>query len=152
MRAKQTAGAFTLIEIMIVVAIMGMLLSMGIPPVARALQKQGMAKALGDLTDAIAHARAAAILGGSDQVLTLHPLDLSVEAPGFANTKFPDGIYIDILDVNFIQFEREDVAQVKFRPNGTCDEFTIVLRSNRGEMEKISMDVVTARPEIVSVR
>jgi len=43
------AGAFTLIEILIVVGIMGLTLTMGVPAFVRALHKEGMRKARSDL-------------------------------------------------------------------------------------------------------
>ncbi len=33
---------------------------------------------------------------------------------------------------------------MRFFPNGTCDELTLVLRSDRNEYRKISLEVTTA--------
>ena len=64
----------------------------------------------------------------------------------------PGDVVIDILGVNFIQFENAEEARVCFFPNGTSDEFTIVLHSSGGNYEKIYLDTVTALPEIEDIR
>jgi len=46
------AGAFTLIEILIVVGIIGLTLTMGVPAFVRAMHKEGMRKAQSDLLEA----------------------------------------------------------------------------------------------------
>ena len=145
-------GAFTLIEVMIVVAILGLVLTMGIPSIVRTFEKEGMRKAQEDVLEACKAARAEAIIKASPQDLVFHPHDHTFEAPGFAQVKLPDNVAIEILGVNFIQLEDADIAKVKFYPNGTSDEFTIVLHSNQGEVRKISLDIVTALPELESVR
>ena len=42
---------FTLLEIMVVVAIMGLIMAMGVPSILSALKKDGMRKAVSDLQD-----------------------------------------------------------------------------------------------------
>ena len=54
--------AFTLIEIMVCVAIMGLIMAMGLPSVLAALKKDGMRKALSDLNDCCQNARQEAIM------------------------------------------------------------------------------------------
>ena len=44
--------AFTLIEIMIVVAIIGIVMAMGVPSVVRTMEKEGMRKAISDIVEA----------------------------------------------------------------------------------------------------
>jgi prepilin-type N-terminal cleavage/methylation domain-containing protein len=145
--------AFTLIEIMIVVAIMGLVLAMGVPSFVRALRKEGIYKASSDLMEACKQARSDAILKGQPAELVMHPVDGTFEVPGsFPLTQFPENVHIDILGVNFIQYENMDEAHVSFFPNGTSDEFTIVLTSDQHETRKISLDVVTALADLEVVR
>jgi prepilin-type N-terminal cleavage/methylation domain-containing protein len=54
-------NAFTLIEIMIVVAIIGLVAAMGLPSMIMALHKEGLRKAVSDLQDVCSEARAQAI-------------------------------------------------------------------------------------------
>ena len=58
---------FTLIEIMIVVAIIGLMASIGVPSLITAMQKTGMRKALSEVQDVCRHLRRNLIGGkGSD--------------------------------------------------------------------------------------
>jgi hypothetical protein len=60
---------------------------------------------------------------------------------------------IDILGVNFIQLEKAEEARVHFFPNGTSDEFTILIHSTSdGSYRKISLDTVTALTVVEDVR
>ena len=51
--------AFTLIEIMVVVAIIGLIAAMGIPSILQSLQKDGMRKAVSDMKDVLTDAQVA---------------------------------------------------------------------------------------------
>lgn len=146
-RDRRTAAsrAFTLIEIMVVVAIMGLTFTLGLPSFVRAFKREGMRKAEKDLLDACREARAAAILQDHPVDLVFHPIDRTFEVPGvFPAAQLPENIAIDIMGVNFIQYERAELARVRFFPTGTSDEFTIVLHSSEGEYRKYSLDTVTA--------
>lgn len=143
--------AFTLIEIMIVVAIMGIILATGIPAFTRMYQKEGMRKATSDMLDACKEARAQAILNAKTAELVIRPQDGTFSVDGgkeFQTSKIPDNVAIEILGVNFIEFEQANEARVKFYPNGTSDEFTIVFRDDDGQRHGIRLEVVTAIAEL----
>jgi hypothetical protein len=55
----------------------------------------------------------------------------------------PEGIVLEMLDVNLTEYKDADLARVRFYPNGTCDELTIILRSTDGVWRKISLEVTT---------
>ncbi len=149
---RRLARAFTLIEVMIVVAILGLVLAMGVPSILRVLNKEGMRRAVSDLLDACKAARSEAIVKGVPVEMVFHPLDRTFEAPGFPMAKFPDNIVVDIMGVNFIELEQADIAKVRFFPNGTSDEFVIVIHSDQNESRKIQLDIVTALPELEVLR
>ena len=69
---------------------------------------------------------------------------------GIFNGKISDKILIEMVDVNFVEHKDMDVARVRFYPNGTSDEFTIVLRGENDQWRKISLEVVTALPDLSS--
>ncbi len=136
-----------------VVAIIGLTLSMGVPTFYRALKKEGMRKAESELVEACQSARREAIMKGGTAELVLHPLDGTFEVPGgYDRKELPRDITIDLLGVNFIEFERAPEARVHFFANGTSDEFTIVIHAGDGEVRKIYLDTVTALTVVENVR
>jgi prepilin-type N-terminal cleavage/methylation domain-containing protein len=174
-QAASPRSAFTLVEIMIVVAILGVVLGFGIPSMFRAMNREGIRAATSDVLEACAKARAAAILSGAmvelqiipesrqfsvqsasvpeSQGAVLDPLpELEGEGeapppkPAFApySVTLSDTIFIELLDVNFLESKDAEQVRVRFHPNSTADEFTIVLRSQSDEWRKISIEVTTA--------
>jgi prepilin-type N-terminal cleavage/methylation domain-containing protein len=145
---------FTLIEVMMVVAIIGLTLTMGLPSFVRLIRREGMRKAEYEMVEACKEARRAAIMNNQVTDLVIHPLLGTFEVSGstFPAAQLPADVGIDILGVNFIQFEKSDQASVRFFPNGTSDEFTIVLHSSDGSTLKISLDTVTALVDVEVIR
>jgi prepilin-type N-terminal cleavage/methylation domain-containing protein len=144
---------FTLIEIMVVVAIMGLTFAIGMPAFVHAFKREGMRKTEKDLLDACRQARAEAIMKNQTVDLVFHPIDRTFEVPGvFPMAQLPDDVMIDIMGVNFIQYERAEIAHVHFFPNGTSDEFTMLLHSTQGEYRKYSLDTVTALAVVETIR
>jgi len=142
---------FTLIEIMIVVAVIGVIMAMGIPSVIRALRKEGIRKATSDMMEACTTARAAAILSGTTSDLVIRPQDKTITAGSFSAT-IPENVSIEILGVNFIELQEAEEARVHFYGNGTSDEFTVVLKSDEMEARKISLEVVTGLADMEVLR
>jgi prepilin-type N-terminal cleavage/methylation domain-containing protein len=177
--------AFTLIEVMIVVAIIALVAMIGIPAIYHAMHPESLQAAVNGVVGACGKARAKAIWESApvdlmwnpskgeyhvvDAPRDAAPVDPTAPpAPGVVptpppepspntETKPPDGtsgqitdpISIDMFEVNFRPCKDDEVARVRFYPNGTCDEFTIVLHSlNTGESKKISLELVTAIPEV----
>jgi len=66
-------------------------------------------------------------------------------------SNLPDDIAVKLLYVNFQDQMEYPEAHVRFFPNGTCDEFTVILSSTTGE-EQISLDVITALPQLKQIR
>jgi prepilin-type N-terminal cleavage/methylation domain-containing protein len=165
--------AFTLIELMIVISIIAIVITAGIPPFARAMRKEGLRKAVSDMVEGCSHARAQAILNGAPTELIIRAEDgqISVRpapvvksdeerdaaappkpAPGGTfKANLPDDIAIKLLYVNFQDQMEFPEARVRFFPNGTCDEFTVILSSATGEQE-VTLDVVTALADVKVIR
>ena len=162
---------FTLIEIMVVVGIMGLILvSFGIPSIYSIARKEGMRRAVSDLTEVLGNARAQAILQGRQVEVKFYPLDrrfeisAATEAPatvpagnGNAEAKppslapgtglsgiIPEDIYLEMLDVNLSEYNQSEWTRVRFFPNGTSDELTVIFRSAKNEYRKITLEPTTA--------
>jgi type II secretory pathway pseudopilin PulG len=151
---RPRGGAFTLIEILIVVGIIGLTLTMGVPAFVRALQKEGMRKAESDLLEACQKARGGAIIHAQPQNLIIKPMERTFEAPGaFPLTTLPEGVSIASIVVNDWAREQDDVVIVRFFQRGTSDDFKIVITSDRdGTQCLISVDPVTALADIQTSR
>jgi prepilin-type N-terminal cleavage/methylation domain-containing protein len=169
-------GGFTLIEIMMVVAIGLMVLSMGLPAFVRGMQKEGLRKAVSDMVEACSHARTQAILKGRPVELVIRAEDGVISVQAMQSTPKPEGgsdspavigssstpvegfsaqlaedIGVKLIYVNFVDAMEFPEARVRFYPNGSCDEFTIILSAPEGE-RKITLDVVTALADVEVLR
>src|SRR5688572_23428527 len=76
--------AFTLVEILIVVGIVGIVAGVGIPAMVNSLHKEGMRKAVNDLIEGCGAARRVAIFSGQPGDLVIRPADgtINVRARG----------------------------------------------------------------------
>jgi prepilin-type N-terminal cleavage/methylation domain-containing protein len=170
-RRRTLFRAFTLIELMVVVGIMGILMTMSVPLVYKVTRREPLNKAVRSVVESCSHARARAILKGRMTELVFFPQERRFEvvhgaphrrpsqeegadpepprpAPEGLSGHFPESIAIEMLDVNLIEYKDKEMARVRFYPNGTCDEFTLILRSDKGEWIKIWLEITTALAEV----
>jgi type II secretory pathway pseudopilin PulG len=165
-RASRVA-AFTLIEVLIVASIMLMIAMMAVPSIYQLAKKEGMRRAVSDLKDVCANARAQAIFSGKEVAVMFYPLQRRYgigaspgvgtggnfesgeappafeTAPGSGTTGvIPDDITLEMLDVNLSEYKDSEWTRVRFYPNGTCDEMTIVYRSDK-EFRKLNLEPTT---------
>ena len=144
--------AFTLIELMVVVGIIGLILAMGGPTLYHFFHKEGFRKSVGNMMEVCSAARSRAILGQTTTELVFHPQQRSCEVAGGAlggwggwasSAKFGDDVAIEMLDVNLTEHKDDgDPVSVRFFPNGTCDEMTLIIRTGN-EWRKISLELTT---------
>ena len=161
---------------MIVVGLIAIVMSVAIPAFVSAQNKTPMRKALGDVMELCATARAQAILQGGLVELRIRPQDYTFDvaaagkseisaasAEGRAapksgdghnvfSVKLPSEVGIEELAINFQLLKDAEAVAVRFHANGTSDEFTVVLRSLYGEVRKITLDPVTGRADYEVIR
>jgi prepilin-type N-terminal cleavage/methylation domain-containing protein len=168
-RTKTQCG-FTLIEVMIVIAIVAMVVTAGIPMMWKAMAKDQLGKAVHDVIEGCKLARDRAILHNRpyDFVIRVQgetQVDMNVEAakikdpsglafagsdqplrePGSLMGEFPramgDEVKVTLLDVNFVDHMGAAEAHVRFYPNGTSDEFTIIMERD-GVQRHVRADII----------
>lgn len=152
---------FTLIELMLVMGILALVLGMGIPTFYKAMHKEPMRRALTGVTQVFANARAQAIVQGKTVRVVFHPLEgtFAIEGGGGngagqvgTSGVIEDSLGIEMLDINLVEFRDADVAPVRFFQNGTTDEFTLILHSDRNEWQKLSLEPTTGIVTVGDVR
>jgi prepilin-type N-terminal cleavage/methylation domain-containing protein len=175
---------FTLIEIMIVIGIIAMVMTAGVPMMTRALSKNQLAKAVNDVLEGCKLARDRAILQNTPYDFVIrnrseNDAEILVEAakvkdPGVTATatrpvnpmtgsaqpavaankgeagsllgdfprKIGADVVIELIYVNMVDHMDAAEARVRFYPNGTADEFTVIL-AYQGKRRTIKVDIVT---------
>lgn len=134
--------AFTLIEIMIVAALIGLMAAMGLPPMLKMIGKDGMRKAVSDVTTLLGDVRANAILKGQSAEVSFHPADNRLDSSIGKSVTLPEGVAMEAIGINLMDFSESEVSHVRFFPNGTCDELTLVLHAG-DDWRKIALEFST---------
>jgi hypothetical protein len=165
---------------MVVVGIMAVIMTVAIPFMGQQLHKDSMRQALADITEACTQARARAILNGVATEVRIRPVERLISAvesggargtgPSFGvdvepavehsgggasifSAKLSQHILIEFIGVNLIpDLQQLDEVSCMFYPNGTSDELVVLIRSDRGEIRKITTEVVTGIPDVEVVR
>ena len=171
--------AFTLLEVMMVVAILGLMMAIGVPAILRTMHQGPLRKAVNDVMTICYNARAQAILHGVTTTVVFHPqsgevalssLAATNSTDGFApekpsgessaaatsgsalnSTKFDDSIIVDMLDVNLSENKDAGEARVRFFPDGTSDEMTLIIHSG-DQYRKITLEVTTGRASVEAIQ
>jgi prepilin-type N-terminal cleavage/methylation domain-containing protein len=160
--------AFTLIEVMVVVAIIGLIAAMGMPSLIKSMQKEGMRKAVSDVQDVFFSAREKAIITNQRVAVVFYPKErrfgvegTSAGAGGAAVNvhsgktlvaTLPDGVEFAMLDIFRQDYVQSDWAKIFFNADGTCDEAVIVLIAKGGaESQKITLEYATGMPVLSAV-
>lgn len=62
--------------------------------------------------------------------------------------EFADGVAFEKIIVNLRDQMQEETAQIRFYPNGTCDQLDAVLAFERREFQRITLEVLTGQPTL----
>jgi len=170
------AAAFTLIEIMIVVCLMGIIMTMSVPIVYKVWHRQPMAQAIRDVTEVCSTARRLAILTGRETQVIFHPREGRLEVAGGAASppknatpadmppaaapaassasgmvaQLSGRVSIQALGINLLDYTDAEIARIHFYPNGTCDEMLMILHSTENEQRGISTEVTTGLASVLN--
>jgi Tfp pilus assembly protein FimT len=156
---------------LIVVGIIAMIMSIAIPAFVNAKNRGPIQQGIRDFEEIAHDARALAILRGAAVDLHISAYDGSMRvdmappsgtnifgqalmaAPTRANVPnvpgktLPDGVTIQLLDVYGISYKDFGEAKVRFFPNGTTEDFNMVLQGPNGELRRLWLEVVSGRSD-----
>jgi type II secretory pathway pseudopilin PulG len=160
-----------MIEVLIVIGIIAMIMTAGVPLMTRAINKNQLAKAVNDTLEGCKLARDRAILQNRPYDFVLrnrseHDAEFAVEpaklkngnsggtsaasatpaAIGSLSGDFPrklgQDVVVELIYVNLVDHMDASEARVRFYPNGTSDEFTVIY-AYQGNRRTIKVDIVT---------
>jgi prepilin-type N-terminal cleavage/methylation domain-containing protein len=161
-KANERAAAFTLMEIMVVVAIIGLVGAMSVPAILQMRREGPMRKAVNDVLELCERARAGAVLKDTTTHLIFHPHEHQIDLEGgdanqalttrlgqhpIMSSQFDPSVTIEGLGINLRDYTDAESAEVNFYDNGTCDEMTLILLCG-GEREMITLELTTALPTV----
>ena len=161
--------AFTLVEIMVVVAVMGLLLGISIPAFRNITKKAPLEQGVSDVESLCRQARAEAIVGQqamdvvfneSEEIVALTAAARVINAPDpftglmiktTEETQLIDQVALEV-DLQIIEPEPDeftlDEIRIRFYPNGTSE--TLALRvAGDDEAYLLTLDPVTGRTTVV---
>ena len=125
------------------------------PDQANETAKMARASGVQALTIQADNADAEAVVAAVEQtVRELGGIDILVNNAGIAVMAPIDDFRLEDFDhmvaVNLREYKEEDTVTVRFFPNGTSDEMTVVYRSAKNEWRRINLEVTTGMPYVES--
>ena len=164
---RQAAGggarAFTLMELMVVVGIIGLVAAMSVPSILQMRREAPMRRAVNDILEMCERARAGAVLKSTTTAIIFYPrppcgaelsggdanaaLSTRLGKGPVTATRFDPSVTIEGLGINLRDWTDADYAPVHFYDNGTCDEMTLILGC-AGERDMITLELATSLPTV----
>jgi prepilin-type N-terminal cleavage/methylation domain-containing protein len=158
----ESKRAFTLLELMVVVGIIGLVAAMSVPSILSLHREAPMRRAVNDILEMCERARAGAVLKNTTTTMVFEPRAGKVELQGgddnaalskrvgtgaVMSTRFDPSVNVEQFWVNAKDWTAAAAAPVNFYDNGTSDEMILVLTCG-GQRQMISLELATALPTV----
>jgi hypothetical protein len=96
-------------------------------------------------------------MDGVETEVWFHPKDGTCEVAGggsdvnggLATSAKIEDAQIQMLDVNLLEYKGADIAKVRFYPNGTSDEMTLILLSDGNQQRGIVLETTTGMASVL---
>jgi len=141
------SSAFTLIEVLLVVVIMGIIAVIAMPSFVRSIQGQRLSTAARTLATVARYARSMAVLKQSDLILTINLANGQVDLVS-SNTTLPsfsravNGVHLQEVAIEGFDPVTEGTCRVPFLRNGVCIPFVITIADQNGNVCVLTVDAL----------
>ena len=141
------SSAFTLIEVLLVVVVMGIAAAIAMPSFVRSIQWQRLSAAARTLTTVARYARSMAVIKQSDLALTFNLANGQVDLVS-SNTSLPsfssvvNGVRLQEIVVEGADPVTEGTCSVPFLRNGVCVPFAVTIADHNGNYVILKVDAL----------
>jgi len=140
-------SAFTLIEVLLVIVVMGIAAAIAMPSFVRSIQGQRLSTAARTLTTVARYARSMAVLKQSDLALTFNLANGQVDLVS-SNTSLPsfsreiNGVRLQEVTIEGADPVTEGTCSVPFLRNGVCVPFAVTIVDPNGNLCALKVDAL----------
>jgi len=144
---RSFSSAFTLIEVLLVIVVMGIAAAIAMPSFVRSIQGQRLSAAARTLTTVARYARSMAVLKQSDLALTFNLANGQVDLVSL-NTSLPsfsrsvDGVRLQEVTIEGADPVTEGTCSVPFLRNGVCVPFAVTIVDHNGNYVILKVDAL----------
>lgn len=141
------SSAFTLIEVLLVIVVMGIVAAIAIPSFVHSIQGQRLSIAARTVTTVARYARSMAVLKQSDLVLTFNLANGQIDLVG-SDTNLPgfsraiSGVRLQEVVVEGAGAVSEGTCSVPFLRNGVCIPFAVTIVDPNGNYVILKVDAL----------
>lgn len=139
---QERQRAFTMLELLVVITIMGLLLAVAVPASVRSYESIQYRQAVRDVITVLASARYRAINSGRAQDVSVDPVANTIELSG-QRTHLPAGFSMAVHSAR--ELNRERLGVIRFYPEGGSSGGGIDLERAGGAGVRISVDWLVGR-------
>jgi len=139
--------AFTLIEVLLVIVVMGIAVAIAMPSFVRSIQGQRLSTAARTLSTVARYARSMAVLKQSDLGLTFNLANGQVDLIS-SNTSLPsfsrevNGVRLQEVAIEGAEPVTEGTCSVPFLHNGICVPFAVTIVDHNGNYVILKVDAL----------
>ncbi len=139
---KRTAPGFTLVELMVVMAVAGLMLAVSVPMASRFYDSLQYRQAVRDVVTTLNSARHLALSSGKAQDVALDPSTNTMEFRG-RKKQLPAAMNLELRTAR--EVNRDNSAVIRFYPEGGASGGDIDIRPEDGSGVTISVDWLLGR-------
>lgn len=149
LRRHRSARAFTMVELLLVIVLIGVLLGIAAPSLVRSIQGHRLRTAARTIVTVARYARNMALLKQSHVSITFN-LDTGQVDLTSTNTTLPrftrvvEGVVLASVAIEGEEPHTEGTCVVPYHRNGICKPFVVTMRDARGHTVKTKVDALSS--------